>query len=126
MTAVIWSGIEKLMVMWINLGFTEYSQKSLINSISCLAFLLPEILIPVLFLFYRAALSLSQMNKMNMKATDSRIKILEELEIVELDKEGNVKLAVWMKAHLTQKHLGHSSWIIKEKEFSGTEVPGPL
>ncbi|XP_032934349.1 spindle and kinetochore-associated protein 2 isoform X2 [Catharus ustulatus] len=42
----------------------------------------------------RAALSLSQMNKMNMKATDSRIKILKELEIVELDKQGNVKLAV--------------------------------
>lgn len=47
-----------------------------------------------LFLFYSAALSLSQMNKMNMKATDSRIKILEELGIVELDKQGNVKLAV--------------------------------
>ncbi|XP_054143199.1 spindle and kinetochore-associated protein 2 [Melozone crissalis] len=42
----------------------------------------------------RAALSLSQMKKMNMKATDSRIRILEELEIVELDKQGNVKLAV--------------------------------
>ncbi|XP_066419791.1 spindle and kinetochore-associated protein 2 isoform X2 [Molothrus aeneus] len=42
----------------------------------------------------RAALSLSQMKKMNMKATDSRIQILEELGIVELDKQGNVKLAV--------------------------------
>uniref|UniRef100_A0A8C9N7J5 Protein FAM33A n=2 Tax=Serinus canaria TaxID=9135 RepID=A0A8C9N7J5_SERCA len=42
----------------------------------------------------RAALSLSQMRKMNMKATDSRIQILEELGIVELDKQGNVKLAV--------------------------------
>ncbi|XP_056362925.1 spindle and kinetochore-associated protein 2 [Oenanthe melanoleuca] len=42
----------------------------------------------------REALSLSQMNKMNMKATDSRIKILKELGIVELDKQGNVKLAV--------------------------------
>lgn len=47
-----------------------------------------------LFLSYRAALSLSQMKKMNMKATDSRIQILEELGIVELDKQGNVKLAV--------------------------------
>ncbi|XP_054373015.1 spindle and kinetochore-associated protein 2 isoform X2 [Molothrus ater] len=42
----------------------------------------------------RAALSLSQMKKMNMKATDSRIQILEELGIVELNKQGNVKLAV--------------------------------
>ncbi|XP_030818808.1 spindle and kinetochore-associated protein 2 [Camarhynchus parvulus] len=42
----------------------------------------------------RAALSLSQMKKMNMKATDSRIRILEELGIVELDKQRNVKLAV--------------------------------
>ncbi|KAL9826350.1 spindle and kinetochore-associated protein 2 [Geothlypis trichas] len=42
----------------------------------------------------RAALSLSQMKKMNMKATDSRIQILGELGIVELDKQGNVKLAV--------------------------------
>lgn len=54
-------------------------------------------LIPVflkLFLSYRAALSLSQMNKMKMKATDLRIQILKELGIVELDKQGNVKLAV--------------------------------
>ncbi|XP_039419011.1 spindle and kinetochore-associated protein 2 [Corvus cornix cornix] len=42
----------------------------------------------------RAALSISQMNKMNMKATDSRIQILKELGIVELNKQGNVKLAV--------------------------------
>ncbi|XP_049659094.1 spindle and kinetochore-associated protein 2 isoform X2 [Accipiter gentilis] len=42
----------------------------------------------------RAALSVSQMNKMNMKATDSRIRILKELAIVELDKQGNVKLVV--------------------------------
>ncbi|XP_038014237.1 spindle and kinetochore-associated protein 2 [Motacilla alba alba] len=42
----------------------------------------------------RAALSLSQMKKMNMKATDSRIQILGKLGIVELDKQGNVKLAV--------------------------------
>ncbi|XP_014808885.1 PREDICTED: spindle and kinetochore-associated protein 2 [Calidris pugnax] len=42
----------------------------------------------------RAALSISQMNKMNMKATDSRIQILKELAIVELDKQGNVKLVV--------------------------------
>ncbi|XP_066057808.1 spindle and kinetochore-associated protein 2 [Chamaea fasciata] len=42
----------------------------------------------------RAALSLSQMRKMNMKVTDSRIQILKELGIVELDKRGNVKLAV--------------------------------
>uniref|UniRef100_A0A8C3QNU7 Protein FAM33A n=1 Tax=Cyanoderma ruficeps TaxID=181631 RepID=A0A8C3QNU7_9PASS len=41
----------------------------------------------------RAALSLSQMKKMNMKVTDSRIQILKELGIVELDKQGNVKLA---------------------------------
>ncbi|XP_025927212.1 spindle and kinetochore-associated protein 2 isoform X2 [Apteryx rowi] len=41
----------------------------------------------------RAALSVSQMNKMNMKATDSRVRILKELSIVELDKQGNVKLA---------------------------------
>ncbi|XP_009632235.1 spindle and kinetochore-associated protein 2 isoform X1 [Egretta garzetta] len=39
----------------------------------------------------RTALSVSQMNKMNMKATDSRIRILKELAIVELDKQGNVK-----------------------------------
>lgn len=45
-------------------------------------------------LSYRAALSVSQMNKMNMKATDSRIQILKELAIVELDKQGNVKLVV--------------------------------
>ncbi|KAM9370480.1 spindle and kinetochore-associated protein 2 [Phaethornis superciliosus] len=42
----------------------------------------------------RTALSVSQMNKMNMKATDSRIRILKELSIVELDKQGNVKLVV--------------------------------
>ncbi|XP_010187164.1 PREDICTED: spindle and kinetochore-associated protein 2 [Mesitornis unicolor] len=42
----------------------------------------------------RAALSVSQMNKMNMKATDSRIQILKELAIVELDKQGNVKSVV--------------------------------
>ncbi|XP_025957197.1 spindle and kinetochore-associated protein 2 isoform X1 [Dromaius novaehollandiae] len=42
----------------------------------------------------RAALSISQMNKMNMKATDSRVRTLKELSIVELDKQGNVKLAV--------------------------------
>ncbi|KAM6049270.1 LOW QUALITY PROTEIN: spindle and kinetochore-associated protein 2 [Chlamydotis macqueenii] len=42
----------------------------------------------------RAALSVSQMSKMNMKATDSRIQILKELAIVELDKQGNVKLVV--------------------------------
>ncbi|XP_074450259.1 spindle and kinetochore-associated protein 2 isoform X1 [Larus michahellis] len=42
----------------------------------------------------RAALSISQMNKMNMKATDSRIQILKELAIVELDKQGKVKLVV--------------------------------
>ncbi|XP_075374537.1 spindle and kinetochore-associated protein 2 isoform X2 [Mycteria americana] len=41
----------------------------------------------------RAALSVLQMSKMNMKATDSRIRILKELAIVELDKQGNVKLA---------------------------------
>ncbi|XP_068766598.1 spindle and kinetochore-associated protein 2 isoform X3 [Struthio camelus] len=40
----------------------------------------------------RAALSVSQMNKMNMKATDSRVRILKELSVVELDKHGNVKL----------------------------------
>lgn len=40
----------------------------------------------------RAALSVSQMNKLNMKATDARIQILKELAIVELDKQGNVKL----------------------------------
>ncbi|XP_042686256.1 spindle and kinetochore-associated protein 2 [Centrocercus urophasianus] len=42
----------------------------------------------------RAALSISQMNKMNMRATDTRIRILKELAIVELDKQGNVKLVV--------------------------------
>ncbi|KAM9272476.1 spindle and kinetochore-associated protein 2 isoform 1-T1 [Morus bassanus] len=42
----------------------------------------------------RAALSVSQMNKMNMKATDSRIQILKELAIVELDKQGNVRSVV--------------------------------
>uniref|UniRef100_A0A8C8RFC9 Protein FAM33A n=1 Tax=Pelusios castaneus TaxID=367368 RepID=A0A8C8RFC9_9SAUR len=40
----------------------------------------------------RAALSVAQMNKMNMKATDSRLKILKELSIVEIDKQGNAKL----------------------------------
>lgn len=47
-----------------------------------------------LFLPCRAALSVSQMNKLNMKATDARIQILKELAIVELDKQGNVKLVV--------------------------------
>ncbi|XP_009955289.1 PREDICTED: spindle and kinetochore-associated protein 2 [Leptosomus discolor] len=42
----------------------------------------------------KAALSVLQMNKMNMKATDPRIGILKELAIVELDKQGNVKLVV--------------------------------
>ncbi|XP_072209537.1 spindle and kinetochore-associated protein 2 [Excalfactoria chinensis] len=42
----------------------------------------------------RAALSITQMNKMNMKATDTRIRILKELGIVELDKQGNVRLVV--------------------------------
>ncbi|KAM6373145.1 spindle and kinetochore-associated protein 2 isoform 2-T2 [Pluvialis apricaria] len=42
----------------------------------------------------RAALSVSQMNEMNMKATDSRIQILKELGIAELDKQGNVKLVM--------------------------------
>uniref|UniRef100_A0A7M4FYW8 Protein FAM33A n=1 Tax=Crocodylus porosus TaxID=8502 RepID=A0A7M4FYW8_CROPO len=37
----------------------------------------------------RAALSVAQMNKMNMKATDSRVKILKELSVVEIDKQGN-------------------------------------
>ncbi|XP_009866765.1 PREDICTED: spindle and kinetochore-associated protein 2 [Apaloderma vittatum] len=36
--------------------------------------------------FARAALSISQMNKMNVKATD-----LKELPLAELDKQGNVK-----------------------------------
>ncbi|XP_010216893.1 PREDICTED: spindle and kinetochore-associated protein 2 [Tinamus guttatus] len=40
----------------------------------------------------RAALSISQMSKMNLKATNSRVRILKELRIVELDKQGNVKL----------------------------------
>lgn len=34
------------------------------------------------------------MNKLNMKATDARIQILKELAIVELDKQGNVKLVM--------------------------------
>lgn len=38
---------------------------------------------------------------MNMKATDSRIQILKELAIAELDKQGNVKLVVWIKAWAT-------------------------
>ncbi|XP_019348978.1 spindle and kinetochore-associated protein 2 isoform X1 [Alligator mississippiensis] len=42
----------------------------------------------------RAALSVAQMNKMNMKATDSRVKILKELSVVEIDKQGNAKLIV--------------------------------
>ncbi|XP_067421871.1 spindle and kinetochore-associated protein 2 [Emydura macquarii macquarii] len=42
----------------------------------------------------RAALSVAQMNKMNMKATDSRLKILKELSIVEIDKQGNAKMTV--------------------------------
>ncbi|XP_019401245.1 PREDICTED: spindle and kinetochore-associated protein 2 isoform X1 [Crocodylus porosus] len=42
----------------------------------------------------RAALSVAQMNKMNMKATDSRVKILKELSVVEIDKQGNARLIV--------------------------------
>ncbi|XP_030392388.1 spindle and kinetochore-associated protein 2 isoform X2 [Gopherus evgoodei] len=42
----------------------------------------------------RAALSVAQMNKMNMKATNSRLQILKELSIVEIDKQGNAKLIV--------------------------------
>ncbi|XP_010169184.1 spindle and kinetochore-associated protein 2 [Antrostomus carolinensis] len=42
----------------------------------------------------RAALSVSQMNKMNLKASDSRIQILKELAIVELDRQENVQLVV--------------------------------
>ncbi|XP_009579202.1 PREDICTED: spindle and kinetochore-associated protein 2 [Fulmarus glacialis] len=42
----------------------------------------------------KAALSVSQMNEMSMKATDSRIRVLKELAIVELDKRGNVKFVV--------------------------------
>ncbi|XP_019366687.1 PREDICTED: spindle and kinetochore-associated protein 2 isoform X2 [Gavialis gangeticus] len=42
----------------------------------------------------RAALSVAQMNKMNMKATDSRVKVLKELSVVEIDKQGNAKLIV--------------------------------
>ncbi|RLV97099.1 hypothetical protein DV515_00012122 [Chloebia gouldiae] len=42
----------------------------------------------------RAALSLSQMKKIIKKATDVKIQILKELGIVEVDKQGNVKLAV--------------------------------
>ncbi|XP_039363997.1 spindle and kinetochore-associated protein 2 isoform X2 [Mauremys reevesii] len=42
----------------------------------------------------RAALSVAQMNKMNMKATNSRLQILKELSIVEIDKQGNAKLTV--------------------------------
>ncbi|XP_061868412.1 spindle and kinetochore-associated protein 2 isoform X2 [Colius striatus] len=42
----------------------------------------------------RAALSISEMSKMKMKVTDSRIRILKELDIVELDVQGNVKLVV--------------------------------
>lgn len=56
--------------------------------------LLHALLCSALFLPYRAALSISQMNKMNMRATDTRIRILKELAIVELDKQGNVKLVV--------------------------------
>ncbi|XP_069730400.1 spindle and kinetochore-associated protein 2 [Phaenicophaeus curvirostris] len=41
-----------------------------------------------------AALSISEMNRRNMKATDSRVRILKELAVVELDKQGNVKLVV--------------------------------
>ncbi|XP_077692541.1 spindle and kinetochore-associated protein 2 isoform X2 [Eretmochelys imbricata] len=42
----------------------------------------------------RAALNVAQMNKMNMKATNSRLQILKELSIVEIDKQGNAKLIV--------------------------------
>ncbi|XP_074870042.1 spindle and kinetochore-associated protein 2 isoform X2 [Carettochelys insculpta] len=42
----------------------------------------------------RAPLSVAQMNKMNMKANNSRLKILKELSIVEIDKQGNVNLMV--------------------------------
>ncbi|XP_038231980.1 spindle and kinetochore-associated protein 2 isoform X2 [Dermochelys coriacea] len=42
----------------------------------------------------RAALSVAQMNKMHMKATSSRLQILKELSIVEIDKQGNAKLIV--------------------------------
>ncbi|XP_009986173.1 PREDICTED: spindle and kinetochore-associated protein 2, partial [Tauraco erythrolophus] len=52
------------------------------------------VLLNSLLLSYRAALNVSQMNEMNMKATDSRTRILKELAIVELDKQGNVKFVV--------------------------------
>ena len=52
------------------------------------------LLLNSLLLSYRAALSVSQMNKINMKATDSRVRVLKELDIVELDKQGNVKSVV--------------------------------
>ncbi|CAM9721211.1 unnamed protein product [Bubo scandiacus] len=55
---------------------------------------IPETLNPDLLLSYRAAVGVSQMNEMNMKATDSRTGILKELAIVELDKQGNVELVV--------------------------------
>lgn len=103
MTAVIWSSTEKLMVIWINSRFTEHSQESLIKQRVLFSFL-PDLMFDPcftkLFLSHRAALSVSQMNKMNMKATDSRIQILKELGIVELDEQGNIKLAVQMKADL--------------------------
>nr|XP_025035098.1 spindle and kinetochore-associated protein 2 isoform X1 [Pelodiscus sinensis] len=41
-----------------------------------------------------APLSVAQMSKMNMKATNSSLKILKELSIVEIDKQGNVRLIV--------------------------------
>ncbi|XP_060704397.1 spindle and kinetochore-associated protein 2 [Hemiscyllium ocellatum] len=41
-----------------------------------------------------SALSVIQMNKLNMKATESKLKTLKALEILQLDKKGRVRLSV--------------------------------
>jgi len=79
---------------------TGHSQKSLMKQYVLFSLFLPDLtrdtllLLNSLLLSYRAALSVSQMNKINMKATDSRVRVLKELDIVELDKQGNVKSVV--------------------------------
>ncbi|XP_058854255.1 spindle and kinetochore-associated protein 2-like isoform X4 [Acipenser ruthenus] len=40
-----------------------------------------------------AALSVLQMNKMNMKPSDTKLKILKHLSLIELDRKGHVRLA---------------------------------
>ncbi|MGH0155647.1 UNVERIFIED_CONTAM: hypothetical protein FKN15_059534 [Acipenser sinensis] len=42
---------------------------------------------------HSAALSVLQMNKMNMKPSDAKLKTLKHLSLIELDRKGHVRLA---------------------------------